>query len=185
MNVCWVIADNMITDPIINIKDLKSIGSLWGSWRTWRTFETDNILCHDATKAHDLIKRNITQFCNFYISKNIYSELDNPAGVKLYAGDFVHDVDNQEEIIAMHLASSINDIVLLLGFDFSKRTKNSDPLAEHRTNNYYNLIRQAILDNDKTQWVAVDHPKEFSKEFNKIENLTQDSFESVLGLLKG
>jgi hypothetical protein len=95
----------------------------------------------------------------------------------------VHDLDDHEEIVALHLTSGISDIVLLLGFDLAEADLVADRLERHRALNYRNLVRQAMKDNAQTQWVLVDHPKDIGKDFVELENLTQDSLTNVIGML--
>lgn len=183
MNFAWILSDAIALDPTLDIKTIKQFGSLWGSWRTWRSCQTDNVICHDLAKASDLIKRDFQHQCNFYIPNSFYMNLERPNGVKIYQGEFLHEVDNREEIVALHLAASANDIVLLLGFDFSEPTKSEDRLLEHKAHNYRSLVKQVIKSNPKTQWVLIDHPKKVMLDYQDLENLTCDRFESVLQLL--
>jgi len=183
VNIAWVLADSATFGPEINIERLKQIGSFWGSWRTWRGCETDNVICNDLAKAADLLKRNFQTDCNFYLPNGSYQSLNRPVGVKLYEGTFVHDVDRQDEIVAMHLAAAANDIVLLLGFNLSEPAVNPDKLLEHRARNYRGLIRQAMADNSHVQWVLVDHPDPVMKDMANLPNLTVDTMESVLTLV--
>jgi hypothetical protein len=101
----------------------------------------------------------------------------------LYDGTTELDLENKEEIIAMHLAASQSDIVLLLGFDWQPRPKNTDRLQEHRAQNYRTLIKQAIAENSQVQWVLIDHPPKLMLELKDLPNLTQDTLDSVLKLL--
>jgi len=172
-----------VLDPTVDINKIKEIGSLWGSWRSWRACQIDNVICHDMKKADELIKRAFHAVCNFYIPNSIFVKLNDPKGVKVYEGDFVHDVDHQEEIVAMHLSAINSDIVLLIGFDFSEQTPDPDRLQEHRIQNYHGLTKQAIKSNPQVQWVAVDHPGAFRKDLLELDNLTQDTLENVIGML--
>ena len=183
MNINWVLANSYIPDPTVNLDQLKSCGAFWGGWQTWRSCGTDNVICHDHAKASDLIKRAFHAVCNFYIPNSLYVSLDRPAGVRLYEGEFVHDLDDHEEIIALHLVAGVSDIVLLLGYDLSEPEKLADRLQEHRATNHRNLLRQAIQDNPTVQWVAVDHEKEFRKDLQDSANLTRDSLDNVIGML--
>lgn len=183
MNISWIIADGADLDPTIDTKALKNIGSLWGSWKTWRAFQTDNVICHDTTKADELIKRQFHKHCNFYIPNSSFIVLGRPEDVKVYQGDFVHELDHHEEIVSLHLASGSNDIVLLLGFDCSEQEKNPNKLLEHKAHNYRSLFKQAVLDNPQVQWVLVDHTLPLRKELTNLENLTQDSITNVIGML--
>ena len=44
MNINWVLADQVVLDPTVDIDAMKAIGSFWGSWRTWRAYGTDNVI---------------------------------------------------------------------------------------------------------------------------------------------
>ena len=180
MNINWVLADSIVLDPTTDITQLKNLGSIWGSWQTWRSCQTDNVICNDPKKSADLIKREFQKTCNFYIPNSVYQQLTRPTGVRLYEGEFVHDVDHQEDIVAMHLAAGSSDIILLLGFDLTEKTPNPDKLVEHRACNYRGLVRQAIVDNDQIQWVLVDHPGPITKDLVDLSNLSTDIMENVL-----
>jgi hypothetical protein len=182
MNISWVLADNAVLDPTQNVDDLKKIGALWGSWRTWRAYQTDNVVCHDQSKAAELLKRNFQTHCNFYIPELVYNSLERPDGVKLYAGEFVHDVDRQEEIVALHLAATTSDIVLMLGFDLTKLVPDPDKLKANRAQHYQNLIRQAFLDYSETQWVIVDHFDKIESTFLDLTNVVTDNLSTVLSM---
>jgi hypothetical protein len=181
MNISWVLADSCVIDPTVDIGTLKEIGPIWGSWRTWRSCQTDNVICHKLNKAQDLLNRNFQNSCNFYVPNSLWINLDRPENVNLYEGAFV-DEFQPEEIIAMHLAASNSDIVLLLGFDWSERLKNPNRLEEHKFQAYRSLVSHAISDNSSTQWVLVDHTAPIMKMFSKLKNLTKDSMENCLEL---
>ena len=182
MNVNWVLADQIILDPLADLTAMKEIGSFWGSWKTWRGCTTDNVVCHQMIKAQELLKRNFHTSCNFYIPNELFVPLDRPDGVQLYEGKFLDDFQ-PEEIIAMHLAASVSDIVLLLGFDLTEKLKNPDKLLEHRAHVYRTLVKHAIEDNPEIQWVLVDHPEPVMKLLSKIPNLSQDTMVNALSLL--
>ena len=183
MNIGWVLADAVVLDPTQDLAQLKNIGSFWGSWRTWRACATDNVICHDMKQADTLLTRQFQTQCNFYIPNDIYIALNRPNGVKLYEGKFVHDIDRQEEIVAMHLAAGHNNIVLLLGFELQDKPKNPDKLIEHKIQHYQNLVKQVIISSPNTQWVLVDHPGEIGKIYKELDNLTKDSMTSVISML--
>jgi len=183
MNINWVLSDSIAVDPTVDFARIHETGSFWGSWRTWRTCQTDNVICHSLSQAHDLIQRNFHQQCNFYIPNTNYQSLSRPQGVKLYEGEFVHDVDHQEEIVAMHLAASVCDIVLLLGFDFSEPVVNPDRLQEHRAQHYRNLVNQAIKNNPKIQWIAVDHVGKLTPDLDGVQQFSTDTIQNILNLL--
>lgn len=182
MNISWVLADQLVLDPLVNVTDMKKLGSLWGSWRTWRACGTANVICHDTVKANDLIKRNFHKNCNLYISNDSHITLGRPEGVNLYEGKFIDEIDQQDEIVALHLSASTSDVILLLGFDWTEKTKNPDKLIEHRAHVYRTLVLNVIKNNPNTQWVLVDHAGPVTKWLSKLDNLTIDTMESALSL---
>jgi len=180
MNISWVLSNNTQIDPGIEIARMKELGSFWGGWRTWRSCQTDNVVCHDQHKADELVKRNFQNLCNLYISNTVYLDLDRPQGVKIYEGNFVHDIDNHEDIVSMHLATGTSDIILLLGFDFGKQIKLQDKLLEHRAHNYRSLTKQVIVDHPGIQWVVIDHSAQFREDLQKLPNLGRDTLTNIL-----
>ena len=182
MNVTWVLADAAMIDPMQDLAALKTIGSFWGGWRTWRAYATDNVVCHDMKQANVLLKRNFQTQCNFYIPNAVYPLLDRPAGVRLYEGEFVHDVDRQEEIVALHLAATTSDIVLLLGWNLAELKPDSDKLRANRAHHHRNLVYQAFKDYDKIQWVAIDHVDPVDPRLAALPNFTVDTMATALTL---
>jgi len=180
MNISWVLADSVELDPTQDINDLKRLGAFWGSWKTWRAYQTDNVICHDQAKAAELLKRNFQTLCNFYLPNSIYPALGRPPGVKLYAGEFVHDVVRQEEIVAVHLAATTSDIVLLLGWDLTELPNTPDKLEAHQALHHRNLLFQALKDYNQIQWVVVDHPGDLAKNLTKLDNVVTDTMDTVL-----
>ena len=183
MNISWVLGNSLIPDPELDLIKLKEVGPFWGGWQTWRSCSTDNVICNDFDRAQSLLARKFNEECNFYIPNSIYQKLDHPDRVKLYDGTTDLDLENKEEIIAMHLAGSQSDLVLLLGFDWKPKPKNPDRLLEHLAQNYRNLIKHAVTENSQVQWVLIDHAPELMLELKDLPNLTQDSLASVLKLL--
>jgi hypothetical protein len=182
MNISWVVSDNVIIDPTVDIKDLKNVGSIWGSWRTWRACQTDNVICHDLSKSIELVKRNFQQSCNLYLPKESFVQVDRPEQVNLYDGKFIETTDRADEIVAMHLSASMSDIILLVGFDLTEKPKTGNKLIDHKTLVYNTLIKHAIDGNPEVQWVLVDHPEPIMKFLSKLPNLTQDTLSNCLEL---
>ena len=180
--ISWVLSDSVDLDPTQNIDDLKNVGSLWGSWRTWRACQTDNVLCHDQIKAAELLQRNFQNLCNFYLPDSVYVSLNRPEGVKVYAGEFVHDIVKQEEIVAMHLAATTSDIVILLGWDLRELGSDPDLLQANRKRHHRNLVRQAFITYDQIQWVIVNHVGPVDPNLLAEDNVLTDSLQSVLDL---
>jgi len=183
VRVNWVVPSNYQIDPTVDPTQLKLVGPLWGSWRTWRSCTTDNVICYDFAKARELLDRAFQSVCNFYLPRRYYQELGRPLGVKLYDGEFAHDLDHPEDIVTMHLAAGVSDIVLLLGFNFGDIVLPEDKLAQHKLKNWHGLIRSVIAADPKIQWVAVDHPAQFDKSYQNLPNLTCDTMANALKLL--
>jgi hypothetical protein len=142
-------------------------------------------VCDDAGKARELLKRKMNEMCNMYVPSSIYAELDRPRGVRLYEGSFTFEIDNKDELISIHLVSGqSDDVVLLLGFNWTERPKSADRLTAHRATNYQRFIRDAISSNPAVQWVLVDHEGDVHPELAEFENLTKDTLENVIELLK-
>lgn len=180
MKISWIFANSTVLDPVIDISAIKDIGPTWGSWRTWRGCQTDNVICHELRQAQELIQREFQSQCNFYIPQTVFTQLGQPSGVQLFDGDFKMELDNPEEIIAMHLSASQSDIVLLMGFDWTKKDLSTDRLVAHRTNNYRNLVKHAIANNSNTQWVLLDNDNNLIDEIKNLPNLSFDRFDNVL-----
>jgi hypothetical protein len=179
MRINWVIANAATLDPVIDVAQLKNLGSIWGSWTTWRNFETDNVVCHDIAKIRELIAREFHHRCNFYIPNAAYQNVGRPDRVRLYEGTFLHDVDNRDEIVSMHLAAGQSDVILLMGYDLQSQT-HTDKLMQHRRFNYENLVRTAIQQTPAVQWVLIDHVGTAAKEFGTLPNLGFDSLTNIL-----
>ena len=183
MRVNWVIASGYQLDPALDPDQLKLVGPIWGSWHTWRSCSTDNVICNDFSKSRELLDRAFQAVCNFYVPRKFYQDLGRPIGLKLYDGEFGQDIDHLEDIVAMHLAASVSDIVLLLGFDFGEIQLPENQLKKHKNINRHRLIRSIIAADDRIQWVAVDHPSELDKSYQNLPNLTCDTMENALKLL--
>lgn len=182
MKINWIIADNVKLDAQ-TIEKLKLIGPLWGGWPSWHNCSTDNVICHELPMAQEFVERQQQKKCNFYVPNSFFQDLDRPAGVKLYAGEFGLETDYKNEIICMHLVSSRSDIVLLKGMNLTAPQTFETSLQKHRWHNYKNLVKQVIVDHPSTQWVLVDHSTDIDKEFKKLTNLTVDSLSNVIKLL--
>jgi hypothetical protein len=184
MRINWVVADSTVLPPDVDVTVLKDIAAIWGGWRTWRGCSTDNVVCDDAGKARELLKRKMNEMCNMYVPSSIYAELDRPRGVQLYEGRFTFEIDNKDELISIQLVSGQSDVVLLVGFDWTERPKSADRLTAHRATNYQRFVKDAISSNPAVQWVLVDHVEEVWPELAEFENLTKDTLDNVIKLLK-
>ena len=183
MRINWVVASTYQLDPAVDADAIKNIGPVWGSWRTWRSCATDNVICHESSRAHDLVARNFQTDCNFYIHEANFVKLGRPPGIRVYGGDFLQEVDSIEDVIALHLAAAQSDIVILLGFELTGIKGIDDTFELHKKKNYHGLVRGVIAAHPETQWVAVDHDKKLDKNYQTLANLTCDTFKNVLQLL--
>lgn len=183
MRINWVVADDTVLPPDVDVNALKDIAAIWGGWRTWRSCSTDNVICNDAGKARELLKRKMNEMCNMYIPSSMFAELDRPRGVRLYEGQFTFEIDNKDELISIQLVSGQSDVVLLMGFNWTDRPISTDRLAAHRARNYQRFIKDTIQNNPDVQWVLVDHDGEIRSELAEFGNLTKDSLENVIELL--
>lgn len=181
MRVSWIIAD-AFASATIDPEQLKSLGPIWGSWRTWRAWNTDNVLCGDLAKSQELLQRAFQAVCNFYVPAKNFALVGRPSGVKTYEGHAPAGQDCADEIVAMHLAASSSDLVLLLGYDLQEITT-EDRYQRHTQQNYAAVFRATLNCYPQVQWVIIDHPGDLQLSVRTIANLTCDQFESVLQLL--
>lgn len=179
MKISWAVADSVATDPTLDIEKIKNLGPIWGGWRTWRSCSTDNVICHRLEDARTLISKNFHTRCNMYIPQSSYQDLDRPSNVKLYHGEFHVNVESPDEIVAMHLASSNSDIVLLVGYDLEEK-QFDDKLSQHNWHVYKNYVRELITSTPHVQWVLLNCTGQIDKIFQKIENLQFDTMQNIL-----
>ena len=176
MRICWVVAAGFQFDPTVNVDVIKDIGSIWGSWTTWRGCGTDNVICSSDSKASELLSSEFHKGCTFYTPNKTWKEFNRPRGVQSYGGQFEHEIQNTDDIVALHLATSTADIVLMMGFNLTTLTADCD-------RHYYGHVLSVIKQHTKTQWVLVNHSSDLDKNFRDLPNLTCDTFENVLQLL--
>jgi hypothetical protein len=176
MKIAWVFSENIDLALTVSISELRRSVPAWGSWKTWRGYGTDNVVCTDNSKAQELCEQNFPTMCNFYAHTDNWKNQTPPPGVNTFSGDFSHNLVHHDDIVALHLAGSLNDIVLLLGFDFSTAT------TQEKTN-YLGLASAAFKQYKKTQWVIVDHRNTLNPMFDNINNITQDKLDNVLGMI--
>lgn len=183
MNISWVVSSTYQVDPLIEIESLKNVGPIWGSWHTWRNCGTDNVICHDRSKCKELLDRNFQTMCNLHMPMEHYQFLGRPEGIKLYKGDYAQQLDGIEDIVAMHLASQQNDLILMLGFNLFLPTDVQDRFDTHKIRNRHGLIRGAIQSTPQVQWVCLDHEKDLDKAYQNLPNLSKDTLSNVFNML--
>ena len=182
VKISWVMAADHSLDPAVDVERMKSVGPVWGSWRTWRSCGTDNVICHQQQKGRELLDRAFQAVCNFYLPRNLYEPLARPVGVRLYDGDFDRELDDIEDIVALHLAGASSDIVLIVGFNWTVPENVTDRFERHKIMNRHGLMRSVIATMPNTQWVAIDCA-EMDKSYQNLANLTCDSLQNALQLL--
>lgn len=180
MKIAWVLSNTAEINPAIDLEGLRNIGPFWGGWRTWRSYNTDNVICHEESEARNLINRNFHSRCNLYLPEFIYQKVDRPTNVKLYQGEFHEIVDHPDDIVSMHLASAVSDIILLVGFNLTPRDLAHDRMAKHKWHNYVQYFLHIIKGNPNVQWVVLDHSAEIEKELKGLPNLLFDTLDNVL-----
>jgi hypothetical protein len=183
MRINWIFSAVYNPPPEIDLERIKSIGPTWSSWRSWRSCQSDNVICHDMTQCKILLNRAFQAVCNFYLPRAYYQDLGRPLGVKLYDGDYKAELDNLEDIVAMHLVADSSDIVLMCGFDLAKPEITDDRYDKHKMVNRHGLLYQTIQSNPKVQWVLVDHDRKLDKAYENLDNLTCDTMDNALQLL--
>ena len=75
MNINWILANDYVPDPTIDLDQLKTCGAFWGGWSTWRACGTDNVICHDKRKAQELVDRSFQNSCNFFVSRTVFASV--------------------------------------------------------------------------------------------------------------
>jgi len=178
-----VLAAGSVIKPPLSMDQIKNIGPTWGSWKTWKTCGTDNVICHDLGKARELYQRAIQAVCNLYLPEKFFSQMSRPINVQFYQGDFLQEVRDLEDIIALHLVADRSDLVLLFGFNAANPGMISDRFEKHCVTNRLGLLRQVMVGNPDVQWVLVDHDRTLDQAFESITNLTCDTADNVLQLL--
>lgn len=171
MRTAWVISEALQLLPTKVYGRLQDIAPTWGSWSTWREFKTDNCSCSEIRKARELLGRAFQGVTNLHLPKAYFVELGEPRGVRLFEGVPRTDVEYQDDVIAVSLASQQYDIVLMLGFDLSQPEAYSDQ------------IYAILAGNSNCQFVQIDAIKTAPERYQNLTNFTCDIYDNVLQLL--
>jgi len=178
VKICWVVSEE-IPSKLLDPEVLKDTAISWGSWKIWKEYKLDNCICTDPDEAHKLIQRAFHAVCTLYIMQESYKAVGSPGGVKLFNGHFKNNgVSNKDDIVALNLAVPQSDVVLLSGFNFSPILE-ADPSREE----YYFNVRELMKANATTQFVLVDCSAELASWVGELDNVTQDTIDSVKKLL--
>lgn len=168
------------TDLLMLTKKLPT----WGSWSTWRSCGTQNVVCWEQDQCEKLLRRAFQSVCNFYIPKKLFVPLNRPNGVKFFDGDFDRPVQDVDDIIAMHLAASTSDLVLLFGFDLSTPQTTDDVVQRHKIINRHGLLYNLLHSTADQPWVLVDCTHDIDVRYLDLANLQQDNMDSVNQMLE-
>jgi hypothetical protein len=140
------------------------VAPLWASWRLWRSYQIDNCVCGDTDEAEFCLKYQYNHYCNLYVPNSIEKSYSR---VIKYASHTVLKFSNVNDIIAMFLAGSQSDFILLLGF----QNINWD-------NDYGQAFRAAVNNLPQTQWVNVSW--DGAENSLDLPNYTCDKFDNVV-----
>lgn len=165
------------------IQDFGTIGTTWGSWKTWRDCATQNVICHDITKAQELCQKAMHAVCKLHVPESFFATLGRPTGLVLYQGQFQNQIQDIEDIISMNLAQAQADVILLLGYQLGNPGVVPDKAQATRIKHRLGLIRSCLSRNSQTQWVIIDHEGDPDQAFTDLPNVTCDSYANVLNLL--
>jgi hypothetical protein len=112
------------------------------------------------------------------------STLGNPANIKTFQGAFDDpNINFKDDIVTLNVVTATYDIILLLGFKFTKPKAKAEQLDKHKQLAYLHNIKTIIKDNEDKQFVLVNFKGKLSKDFDSIENLSRDSLANVLELI--
>jgi hypothetical protein len=161
---------------------IKNKVPVWSALTQWYTWQADNIVINSFAEATSALTRQLQTKSNLYLPESLYVDLSRPYGVHLYGGSYVEEVDNAEQIIAMHLTGATNDIILLLGFDLSEYDI-TDKYQSHKRKKYINYFLTVIAMHPNTQWVCVNHNGPLDSRLTSASNLLLDSSDNVLCML--
>ena len=182
MKIGWALSEQ-IKKNVANVEELQEVAPTWGSCSIYNNYNVDNIICNDIKQAERLLQHNVQNDVNFYMPHDNFSTLGNPPNVKTFQGVFNDpNINFKDDIVTLNVVSNMYDIVLLLGFKFTKPKAKEDKLEQHRQNAYIHNIKTIIEDNEDQQFVLVNYKGKLSKEFDLIENLSRDSLANVLAL---
>lgn len=184
MKIGWALSEQ-IGKKVANIDVLKDVAPTWGSCSIYSDYQVDNIICNDIKQAELLIQHSIQNGVNFYMPMDNFSTLGNPPNIKTFQGSFADgNINFKDDIVTMNVVTSTYDIILLLGFKFTKPKPKAEKLEQHKQLAYLYNIKTIIESNEDKQFVLVNYKGKLSKDFDSIKNLSRDSLTNVLELVQ-
>lgn len=183
MKIGWALSEQ-IGKKVVEIGTLQDVAPTWGSCSIYNDYSVDNVICNDIKQAERLIQHNVHDSVNFYMPQEDYSTLGNPANIKTFQGAFDDpNINFKDDIVTLNVVTATYDIILLLGFKFTKPKAKAEQLDKHKQLAYLHNIKTIIKDNEDKQFVLVNYKGKLSKDFDSIENLSRDSLANVLELI--
>ena len=183
MKIGWALSEQ-IGKKVVEIGTLQDVAPTWGSCSIYNDYSVDNVICNDIKQAERLIQHNVQNSVNFYMPQEDCSTLGNPANIKTFQGAFDDpNINFKDDIVTLNVVTATYDIILLLGFKFTKPKAKAEQLDKHKQLAYLHNIKTIIKDNEDKQFVLVNFKGKLSKDFDSIENLSRDSLANVLELI--
>jgi len=183
MKIAWLLSEQLTST--IDVEKLKDSAPTWGSCKIFNKYLVDNVICNDIKTIKKLTDRQVQKQTNLFVPADIISQLGNPPNLKGYQGEFADpNINFKDDIVALNVVSSMYDIILLVGFKFTK-PKSTDKLKQHKQLAYLHNIKTIVETNEDKQFVLVNYKGKLSKDFDSIDNLTRDSLGNVLELVQG
>ena len=179
----WVVSNNPPVNTLAHIKSLCPRSHIWGGWSSWHQFMTDNVICHDHPSAATLVDKKFHRQCNLFFPATFKLDFGTLPNVTYYGGEFAHEIDNREEVVALHLAGANSDIVLLHGFDWRGTSDYADDFDRYKKHCYKSLVTEALKSMPMVQWVLVNHTEMPFEELSGMDNVCCDSLDAVKALL--
>jgi hypothetical protein len=182
MKIGWALSEQ-IGKKVVKIGTLQDVAPTWGSCSIYNDYSVDNVICNDIKQAERLIQHNVQDSVNFYMPQEDYSTLGNPANIKTFQGTFDDpNINFKDDIVTLNVVTATYDIILLLGFKFTKPKAKAEQLDKHKQLAYLHNIKTIIKDNEDKQFVLVNYKGKLSADFDSLKNLLRDSLVNVLDL---
>ena len=182
MKIGWALSEQ-IGKKVAKIGTLQDVAPTWGSCSIYNNYSIDNVICNDIKQAERLIQHNVQDSVNFYMPQEDCSTLGNPPNIKTFQGSFNDtNINFKDDIVTLNVVTATYDIILLLGFKFTKPKAKAEQLEQHKQLAYLHNIKTIIKDNKDKQFVLVNYKGKLSADLDSIENLSRDTLANVLEL---
>ena len=184
MKIAWLFSEQLAKTAKLDESAIKENAPTWGSCTVLGQFPVDNIICNNIKTVKALVDRDVQKQTNLFVPQKHINQLGNPPNLKGFQGEFKDtNINFKDDIIGLNIVASMYDIVLLVGFKFTK-PKSKDKLVQHKQFAYIHNVQTIIKQNPDKQFVLVNQKGKLSAEFDELENLTRDSLSNVLELIQ-